>query len=228
MMHKILVVDDEEALVKGIEMNLKREGYDVLAAYEGEGAIKAAVKHNPHLIVLDVMLPGMSGIEVCQEIRKKELDTRIIMLSAKNDEIDRVVGLEVGADDYIAKPFSMRELQALIRARLRYRSAACCDSVATLNFGDVALDFEKCRATKAGKPLDLTPREFEILQCLVRHKGQVVTREQLRAKVWGNDVYTTVRTVDNHILRLRKKLESNPANPQYILSVYGGGYKFVA
>jgi DNA-binding response OmpR family regulator len=226
-MHRILVVDDEEALVKGIEMNLKREGYDVLTAYEGEEAVRAAVKHNPHLIVLDVMMPGMSGIEVCQAIRKKELDTRIIMVSAKSDEIDRVVGLEVGADDYIAKPFSMRELQALIRARLRYRSAAC-ESVTTLNFGDVTMDFEKCRATKAGKPLGLTPREFEILQCLMQHKGQVVTREQLRTKVWGNDIYTTVRTVDNHILKLRKKVESNPANPQYILSVYGGGYKFVA
>ena len=227
-MHRILVVDDEEALVKGIEMNLKREGYDVFKAYEGESAVKAAVKHNPHLVVLDLMMPGMSGIEVCQAIRKKELDTRIIMLSAKSDEIDRVVGLEVGADDYVAKPFSMRELQALIRARLRYRSAAACDSVATFNFGDVAMDFEKCRATKANEPLDLTPREFEILQYLVRYKGQVVTREQLRTKVWGNDVFTTVRTVDNHILRLRKKLESDPASPQHILSVYGGGYKFVA
>jgi DNA-binding response OmpR family regulator len=169
----------------------------------------------------------MSGLEVCQAIRKRELDTRIIMLSAKSEEVDRVVGLEIGADDYVAKPFSMRELQALIRARLRYRSPAACESVAKCSFGDVAIDFNKCQVRKDGKLLDITPRELSILQYLIRYKGQVVTRETLLEKIWGSDIHTTVRTVDNHILRLRKKVEDDFSSPQHILSVYGGGYKFV-
>lgn len=227
-MYKILVVDDEEDMVSGLEMNLKREGYRVFTALEGSAALKIAVEENPHLMVLDIMMPGMSGLDVCREIRKKELDTRIIMLSARSEETDRVVGLELGADDYLAKPFSMRELQALIRARLRYRLAGSGNPVDTCRIGDVEIDFVRCRARQNRKLLSLTVREFDILGFLASRRGQVVTREQIMQKVWGSEIYMTPRAVDNHILRLRKKLEQDPANPKHILSMYGGGYKFVS
>ncbi len=226
-MYKVMIADDEKDLVNGLELNFRREGYQVLKAYEGNSAMKLALKENPHLILLDIMMPGMSGLEVCRALRQKEIDTRIIMMSAKADEIDRVVGLEVGADDYVAKPFSVRELIALVRARLRYRAPAACETVAQYNFDGVCLDFDKLTAMKDGRPVDLTPREFDLLSYLIRHRGQVVTRDRIQEKVWGLDTNTTIRTVDNHVLRLRKKLEPDPARPRYILSVYGGGYKFV-
>lgn len=222
-----MIVDDEKDLVAGLAMNLAREGFEVIKAFDGESALRLAARDNPHLILLDVTLPGMSGLQVCRELRHREADTRIIMLSAKGDEIDRVVGLEVGADDYLAKPFSMHELLAMVRARLRYRSQGAGEFVTRYSFGEVALDFEKLDATRKGKRLDLTPREFDILQFLIRHRGQIVTRDRLLEKLWGHDSFTTPRTVDNYILRLRKKVEPKPSTPRYIISVYGGGYKFV-
>jgi DNA-binding response OmpR family regulator len=225
--HKLLIADDEKDLVNGLEMSFKNEGYQVLKAYDGETALKIAFEENPHLIILDVMMPGKNGLDLCQAIRRRELNTRIIMLSAKGEEIDRVVGLEVGADDYVSKPFCLRELQALVRARLRYRAAAGCEFVSKYRFDGVELDFDKLQASKMGVRIDLTPREFDLLRFLVQQRGQIVTRDRILDKIWGHDLYLTARTVDNYILRLRKKLEPDPANPQYILSVYGGGYKFV-
>jgi DNA-binding response OmpR family regulator len=226
-MYTVMIVDDQQDLVDGLAIHFRSEGYKVLKAYDGNTALTLAAQENPHLILLDVMMPGMSGLEVCAGLRKKEVDTRIIMMSARGEEIDRVVGLEVGADDFVSKPFSIRELLALVRARLRYRDPAACDFVSRYRFEDAEIDFERMRATKHGVPVELTPREFDLLHFLIQHRGQAVTRERILDKVWGRGNFTTQRTVDNHILRLRKKLEPEPGNPKYIISVYGGGYKFV-
>jgi DNA-binding response OmpR family regulator len=224
---KILIADDEPGLVNGLSMQLTKEGYQVLKAFDGNEALKVALQENPHLIILDVMMPGRSGLEVCRAIRQKEIDTRIVMLSAKGEEIDKVLGLEIGADDYIAKPFNLRELIALIHARLRYRNPAAFLTISKYRFDNAELDFERLYAARDGVPLEMTPREFDLLRFLIQYRGQVVTRERILDKLWGHDTYTTPRTVDNHILRLRKKLEREPNKPKYLLSVYGGGYKFV-
>jgi len=224
---KILIADDEPSLVNGLSMHLTKEGYQVLKAHDGNAALKTALQENPHLIILDVMMPGMSGLEVCRAIRQKEIDTRIVMLSAKGEEIDKVLGLELGADDYVAKPFNLRELIALIHARLRYRASAAFLTISKYRFDNNDLDFEKLYAVRDGTPIEMTPKEFDLLRFLIQYRGQVVTRERILEKLWGHDTYTTPRTVDNHILRLRKKFEREPGKPKYILSVYGGGYKFV-
>jgi len=224
---KVLIADDERDLVNGLALHLTKEGYQVLKAHDGNEAVKVALQKNPHLIILDVMMPGMSGLEVCRAIRQKEIDTRIVMLSAKGEEIDKVVGLEIGADDYIAKPFSLRELTSLVNARLRYRKPNAFLTISKYQFDNNELDFEKLHAVRGGEPIEMTPREFDLLRFLIQYRGQVVTREQIMDKLWGHDTYTTPRTVDNHILRLRKKFERVPSKPKYLLSVYGGGYKFV-
>ena len=226
-MQKVLIVDDEPDMANGLAMCLRGEGYHILKANDADTAMKLIIGEHPQMVLLDVMMPDKSGLEVCHAIRQKEIDTRIIMLSARGEEIDRVVGLEVGADDYVAKPFNTRELIARMRARLRYRSAASVDYVAKYRIDDIELDFEKYLATRNGVPVEFTHREFDILRYLIQHRTQVVTRDQLLEKIWGCNTFTTIRTVDNHILRLRKKLEPDPAKPQFILSVYGGGYKFV-
>ena len=226
-MHKILLVDDQEELLKALEINLKKEGYQVLKATSGEQGMKLAVQENPHLILLDIMMPGISGLDVCRELRKKGIEIPIVMLTAKGDEVDRVVGLEMGADDYIVKPFSLHELLARIRARLRRAPPSPGALLGKYKFGQIEIDFDNFRATNRSKVLDLTPKEIEVLRLLIRNRGQVVSRERLLNEVWGYDAYPTTRTVDNHILKLRKKLEDDPANPRYIISVYGGGYMFV-
>jgi two-component system alkaline phosphatase synthesis response regulator PhoP len=226
-MHKILIVEDEEDLVKGLEINLTREGYRVLKASRGDAVLALVLKENPDLILLDVMLPGQSGLDVCRELRRKGLETPIIMLTAKGEEIDRVVGLEIGADDYVTKPFSVRELLARIHARLRRPIPRDQAGPARYSFAQVDLDFEKFTATRDGKLLDLTPKEFEIMRFFVRHHGEALTRERMLNEVWGYESYPTTRTVDTHILKLRQKLEPDPAKPRYILSIYGEGYKFV-
>ena len=226
-MYKILIVEDEEDLLKGLEINLKKEGYQVLKANRGELALNLAVKESPHLVILDVMLPGISGFDVCRELRAKGMDVPIIMLTAKSEEIDRVVGLEIGADDYVTKPFSLRELLARIRARLRHQSDHTDQGPARYRFGSIEIDFEKYRATRKGKSLDLTPKEYDILRLMIRCRGEVITRDRMLDKVWGYEVYPTTRTVDNHILKLRQKVEEDPSKPKYILSLYGEGYKFV-
>lgn len=224
---RILVIEDEPDLRRGIELNLGSDGYDVLTAATGDSGVQIALAERPALVLLDVMLPGKSGFDVCRELREKRFESPIIMLTAKSDELDRVVGLEIGADDYVTKPFSVRELLARIRVQLRRRGGdRQLDGV--LRFGDVTVDFEKCETTRAGKRVDLTGREYDVLRLLAECRGRIVTRERLLEDVWGYEHYPTTRTVDNHILRLRQKLERDPSDPRHILSVYGEGYKFVA
>jgi two-component system alkaline phosphatase synthesis response regulator PhoP len=224
-MHKILIVEDNVDLANGLEVNLKKEGYRILKAVTGEDALTIAIRDCPDLMILDIMLPGISGLDVCRELRNKSIDIPIIMLTAKSDEMDRVVGLELGADDYITKPFGIRELLARIRVCLRRQPQQT--EMPRYSFGHVTIDFEKYRVTRKNKELDLTQKEFELLRYLIRNRESVLSRDRLLDEVWGYDSYPTTRTVDTHILKLRKKLEDDPANPKYILSVYGGGYKFV-
>jgi DNA-binding response OmpR family regulator len=225
-MYKILIVEDQADLANGLAINFKKEGYSVSKADTGEKALQLVMKQNPDLIILDVMLPGMSGFDVCRELRTKSIEIPIIMLTAKGDEIDRVVGLELGADDYMTKPFSLRELMARVRARLR-RQPPQPEMLPQYRFGQVEIDFEKYRATVRNKPVEMTQKEFEIMRFLIRNRDVVLSRERLLNEVWGYEAYPTTRTVDTHILKLRKKLEKDQANPEYILSVYGEGYKFV-
>jgi DNA-binding response OmpR family regulator len=223
---RILIIEDEPDLLRGLELNLKAEGYDVLTASRGDAGVEQALRERPELILLDIMLPGMNGLDVCRELRKKGFDAPIIMLTARAEEMDRVVGLEIGADDYVTKPFGLRELLARIRVRLR-RHAPGAEGPSKLRFGAVEVDFDKYEVLRLGGRIDLTAKEFEVLRLLARHRGKIVTRDRLLEEVWGYETYPTTRTVDNHILRLRQKLEEDPSDPRYILSVYGEGYKFV-
>ena len=222
---QILIIEDEPDLLRGLALNIKAEGYGVLTATSGDTGLATALKERPDLVLLDLMLPGMGGLDVCRELRRQHFDAPIIMLTARAEEVDRVVGLELGADDYVTKPFGIRELLARIRVRLRRTSGSASESV--LRFGDVMLDFDKHEAMRAGERVELTGKEFDVLRLLARHRGDIVTRERLLDEVWGYEHYPTTRTVDNHILRLRQKLEAEPSNPRHILSVYGEGYKFV-
>jgi DNA-binding response OmpR family regulator len=223
---RILVIEDEADLRRGVELNLRSEGYDVLTAATGDAGVHMALAERPALVILDVMLPGKNGFDVCRELRQNHLESPIIMLTAKSDEVDRVIGLEIGADDYVTKPFGVRELLARVRVQLRRRASDAQQS-AVLRFDDVTVDFEKCEATRAGMRVDLTSKEFDVLRLLADWRGRIVTRERLLEEVWGYEHYPTTRTVDNHILRLRQKLERDPSDPRHILSVYGEGYKFV-
>jgi len=224
-MNKILIVEDDADLASGLELNLKKEGFKVLKAAKGEDALKIALHDSPDLIILDIMLPDISGLDVCRELRNKSIAIPIIMLTAKSEELDRVVGLEIGADDYVTKPFGLRELMARVRVCLRRQPSQI--DMPKYRFGHVEIDFEKYRATVRNKPLELTQKEFELMRCLIRNRDAVLSRDRLLDEVWGYESYPTTRTVDTHILKLRKKLEEDPANPKYILSIYGGGYKFV-
>jgi DNA-binding response OmpR family regulator len=224
-MNKILIVEDNLDLANGLELNLKKEGYAVLQAATGEDAIRKAIHDSPDLIILDIMLPGISGLDVCRELRQKSIGIPIIMLTAKGDELDRVLGLELGADDYITKPFGVRELLARIRVCLRRQPLQ--PSMPKYSFGNVEIDFEKYKVVVGNRQIQLTQKEFELLRFLIRNRDKVLSRDRLLDEVWGYTLYPTTRTVDTHILNLRKKIEQDPASPQYILSVYGGGYKFI-
>jgi DNA-binding response OmpR family regulator len=226
-MPSILVVEDDENLGRGLEINLKKEGYSVLRARRGETAIPLAAREQPDLITLDVMLPGMSGLDVCRELRRRGIRAPIIMLTARAEEIDKVLGFEIGADDYVTKPFGIRELVARIRARLRRDAATSGTDAAVLRAGAVEVDLERFTVTRDGRALDLTAREFDILRLLIRHRGDVVTRAQLIDEVWGGDADLNARTVDTHVMNLRRKIEEDPGNPRVILSVYGEGYRLV-
>ena len=228
MFKKILIVEDEQDLIKLLKYNLEKEGFKVAYTSDGSLALAEIRRDAPDLVMLDLMLPGMDGLEVCRQIRRhdKYAAIPILMLTARGEEADRVVGLEIGADDYVTKPFSIRELLARIRVRLR-RHTPGQDTGSKLKFGDVEVDFDKYEATRAGRRIELTGKEFDVLRLLAQHRGEIVTRDRLLDEVWGYENYPTTRTVDNHILRLRQKLEENPSDPRHILSVYGEGYKFV-
>jgi len=227
MRKKILIIEDEEDLVKGLKLNLADEEYEVDWASDGLEGLRKALQETPDLIILDIMLPEKNGLEVCRELRQKNIRIPIIMLTAKGEEIDKVVGLEIGADDYITKPFSVRELLARLKAHLRRAEREVNTPASIYSFNDVEIDFAHFKARRKGKELDLTSTEMDILKYLIAHRGEVVTRDDLLDKIWGYDSYPTTRTIDNHILKLRKKIEDDPAHPRYILSVYGGGYRFV-
>ncbi len=225
-MSKILIVEDEPDMALGLKDNFEFEGYQVMTAFDGASALERARNQKPDLVILDIMLPKVSGLEVCKTLRSEGFEAPIIMLTARGQEVDKVVGLELGADDYVTKPFSIRELLARVRAILR-RTDAGKKRLASYRFADIDLDFEAYRARKSGQPLDLSPREFELLRYLIERKGETVTRDQLLEDVWGYDSYPSTRTVDTHIAKLRAKIGDSGSEPRYILTIHGMGYKFI-
>jgi two-component system alkaline phosphatase synthesis response regulator PhoP len=225
-MPRILIVDDEPEMVRGLADNLRFEGYQTLAATNGKDGLALALQEGPDLILLDVMMPELSGWDVLRALRKKDLDVPVIMLTARGEEVDRVLGLELGADDYVTKPFSLRELLARVRAVLRRPGPR--QKVEEFAFGNVRLHLRARQAFKAGREVQLTRKEFDLLRYLVEHRGEVLTRDRLLDEVWGYERYPTTRTVDTHILRLRQKFENDPERPVYILTVHGQGYKFAS
>jgi len=223
----VLVVEDEAALASTLSYNLRKNGFNVVQAADGVAGLQAARRGNPDVIVLDLMLPKMDGIEVCRRLRA-DSDVPIIMLTAKGEEMDRVVGLEVGADDYLTKPFSMRELMARVRALLRRAGMRGGRQEASrITAGDLELDARGRTVLRHGQQVQLKPKEFDVLFFLAKNAGQVFTREQLLQQVWGYDFFGGSRTVDVHVRWLREKLEADPARPQHLLTVRGVGYKFV-
>ena len=223
---KILIVEDEPNMVAGLRDNFEFEGFQVITALDGVEGLDRALKESPDLIVLDVMMPRMSGLDVCKELKAKRPSIPIIMLTARGQEVDKVVGLELGADDYVTKPFSIRELLARVRAILR-RTEGSKKRLSRYRFADVELDFETYRAKKGEEALDLSPREFELLRYLIERKGETVSREKLLEDVWGYESYPSTRTVDTHIAKLRAKIGDSGSEPRYILTIHGTGYKFV-
>jgi len=226
-MTKVLVVEDDPGILRTVADNLRFEKYDIITAMDGETAYQVQQSQHADLIVLDLMLPRMSGLELCRKLRTEGNQVPILILTARSEEADRVLGLDFGADDYVTKPFSVPELMARIRALLR-RSASASGLPATLKFGQVEVDFKKYEARRRGKPIEMTRKEFDLLRFLAAREDTVVTRDELLNKVWGFDSYPVTRTVDNHVATLRAKLEADPTRPVYIQTVHGVGYKFVS
>ena len=235
MPEKILIIEDETALRETLAYTLEREGFAVRAAADGVKALETAAEQNPDLILLDLMLPGIDGFEVCRRLRAK-MNVPILMLTARESEIDRVVGLEMGADDYIVKPFHMRELVARIKAQLRRvrlireeKNPSPSEEAAPeapIVFGDLSIDISRGEAQLAGKPLPLKPKEYELMLYFARHRGQALSREQILQRVWGWEYTGDSRTVDVHVRWLREKIEPDPANPVRLVTVRGAGYRF--
>ena len=223
-MTRILVVEDEPGIALGLEDDLKMEGYEVEVLGDGAEASRRAREAAFDLILLDVMLPGKDGFEVCRELRRAGLRTPILMLTAKTQEAEKVLGFELGADDYVTKPFGTRELRARIKALLRRASAE--PPAPVYRFGEVEVDFERGELRRNGQPLELTPIEFKLLALFVRARGRVMSRDRLLAGAWGPDTYASDRIVDNHIANLRRKIEPDPANPIYLRNLRGLGYRF--
>jgi len=227
MADKILIVEDDTNLLETIKYNLRKEGYDVVTAGDGEAALDTARQEKPGLLILDVMLPKLNGFEVCRILRK-EMTVPILMLTAKADETDKIVGLEIGADDYMTKPFSMRELMARTRALLRRAKMIeppAAEGTSPIKIGDLEVDIARHRISSKGKELELSPKEFDLLVFLAKNKGLVFNREQLLEKVWGYDFAGDTRTVDVHIRWLRQKIEVDASAPQYLVTIRGTGYK---
>ncbi len=225
MASRILVVDDERPIAEILRFNLAKEGYEVDVAYDGKEAVEKARHVNPDLVVLDIMLPSMDGFEVCREIRKSS-KVPILMLTAKDSEIDKVLGLELGADDYVTKPFSPREIIARVKAILRRAQPRAEEAGEVIRCHDLVLNTSTYDVTKEGQPVALSFREFELLKFLAIHQGQVFTREVLLSEVWGYEYFGDTRTVDVTIRRLREKIEDNPSEPRYIQTKRGVGYSF--
>lgn len=228
MAPKILVVDDEAPILELISFNLGKEGYEVTTASDGEEALSKAQAMKPDLVVLDVMLPGMDGFEVCRHIRRQSR-VPVLMLTARKEEIDRVVGLEIGADDYVTKPFSIRELIARVKALLRRSNWGVPDEEAAasaMKFGDLVIDLDQRRVTVRGEEVSLTFTEFELLRTMAETPGRVYTRDNLLERIWGPSFFGDVRTVDVHIRHLREKIEKDPANPEFVHTIRSVGYRF--
>ena len=224
-MMKILVVDDEELLVKGIRFNLQNEGYEMITGSNGLEAVRLTQEHSPDLIILDVMMPEMDGMTACARIREFS-NVPIILLTAKTDDMDKLMGFEHGADDYVTKPFNILELKARVRALLRRSGARSEEAVPTLTIGSISLDLNARNAYRNGLLADLTAKEFDVIEFLMRNPNRVYSREALLDTIWAYEYRSDIRTVDVHIRRLREKLEDNPADPQYIMTKWGVGYYF--
>jgi DNA-binding response OmpR family regulator len=223
---RILIVEDEPAMVQGLRDNFEYEGYEVISAADGVAGLEKALADEPDLVVLDVMMPRMSGLDVCKQLKAKKPTIPIIMLTARGQEIDKVVGLELGADDYVTKPFSIRELMARVKAVLR-RVSPQTPSVELYRFSDIEVNIRSNEVLRGGQPVELSAKEFALLAYFVAHPAETLSRDRLLDAVWGYENYPNTRTVDTHIVHLRQKLEPNPEEPRFILTVHGSGYKFV-
>ncbi len=226
-MAKILIVEDEASILVALEDDLALEGHDVTGERNGARGLEKARRGAFDLIILDLMLPGLDGLEVCKQLRAAGNSTPILILTAKSLEVDKVLGLELGADDYVTKPFGSRELRARVKALLR-RGRPVDTSPERASFGDVDIDFKGYSVTKNGEPVELTVREFELLRLLVSHPDEVLRRDTILTEIWGDEWDVFPRTIDTHVVHLRQKLEEDPADPRYIVNVWGVGYKFVA
>ncbi|HYN83808.1 MAG TPA: response regulator transcription factor [Pyrinomonadaceae bacterium] len=222
---RVLIVEDDQAMAVALRDGFSYEGYSVQVARDGQSGLRLAQEKGHDLLILDVMLPRMSGLDVCRQLRSEGNTTPIIMLTARGQEIDKVLGLKTGADDYVTKPFSFLELMARVEAVLR-RAAKPSEAVEGVEFGDVELNFKTLEASKGGRALELSPREFKIMRYFAEHRGEVVSRDQLLDSVWGYDGLPLTRTVDMHIAKLRQKIEDTPGDPRYIITVHRVGYKF--
>jgi DNA-binding response OmpR family regulator len=225
-MEKILVIEDEKNMVTGLRFNLEAAGYTVLAAYDGEEGYTLALEEQPDLVLLDLMLPKRSGYDVCRSLKQEMPQLPIVMLTARSQEADVVLGLDLGADDYVTKPFSVLELMARIKSVLRRTRTAATISD-KYQFGDLEIDFRKYESRRNGKLLDLSPREYEILKFFIEKQGEIISREDLLNAVWGYESYPNTRTVDTHIAKLRQKIEDRPDDPKHIITIHGIGYKFL-
>lgn len=224
-MEKILIIEDDKTILMGLKDDLEFEGFKVSSAMDGKEGLKKALDGNFHLIILDILLPGLNGFEVCKKLRESGIDTPILMLTAaKTEEMDKVTGLELGADDYVTKPIGSREMVARVKAILR-RVGKKEDTPEIYEFGDVSVNFKSHEVMKAGKRIHLTALEFNLLKFFIEHKGEVLTRDAMLDETWG-DAIVSPRTIDPHIVHLRQKLEDDPANPEHIVSIRGVGYKF--
>lgn len=225
-MNKVLIIEDDISILRGLKDNLIFEGYDVLTSMNGEEGLLLANKENIDLVLLDIMLPGLNGYDICRRLKNDKADLPIIMITARGSEVDKISGLDIGADDYLTKPFSIPELLARVRAVLRRTTKN--NDIERYCFGKMALDFKKYKATLDQKEVKLSSREFNILKYLIIKEGEVIHRHDLLDNVWGYDSMPTTRTVDNYIVDLRKKIEVDPINPKHIITIRGVGYKFIA
>jgi DNA-binding response OmpR family regulator len=228
MSGKVLIVEDDQAMAVALRDGFEYEGYSVQVARDGAVGLKIATEKELDLIILDVMLPRMSGFDVCKQLRSEGRDTPIIMLTARGQEIDKVVGLKIGADDYVTKPFSFMELIARVEALMRRAHHRQAETVDEFRFGEIVVNFKKFEVTRDGSPLEVSAREFNILKYFIEHLGEVITRDQLLDSVWGYGSFPLTRTVDMHIAKLRQKIEDTPHDPRHIVTVHRVGYKFIA
>ena len=226
-MKKILIIEDDPAVVEGLKESLKNEHFDVISSVSGEKGYQLAKTENADLIILDLILPDIDGTDICRRLRNEGFHTPVVMVTGRKEDIDKIIGLELGADEYITKPFNTRVLIARIKAILRRIDDYKSGDIENYRFGNTEVDFRKMEIIRDNKPMSLSVMELNVLKYMIERKGEVITRNDLLNNVWGYDAFPTTRTVDNYILALRKKIEDDPAEPKHILTVYKAGYKFV-